>query len=245
MQVSSRPSQRACKSRLDTCDGRLERRADPHATEHATGTDIHTHVLSRERRNTPCLRGRVFLFADTPVHTLWGCPVACACQQRTHMQSIRCRRTHVPPGAPSSRRPRLVSIAGRCSVDPTPLASARAAARRRPSGPGPVGAPAQRLAAPRTVRATRGASEHPRVPIFFSAFALRSIIQHKYVAPPAQNPYGLYSMMPCMAAPLPPEPRGPVPLLVPRSLLVQPWAVLGHSVRCTRASMASVPLTPL
>ena len=97
-------------------------------------------------------------------------------------------------------------------------------------------------------RATRGASEHPRVPIFFSAFALRSIIQHKYVAPPAQNPYGLYSMMPCMAAPLPPGGhvrRGPVPLLVPRSLLVQPWAVLGHSVRCTRASMASVPLTPL
>ena len=37
---------------------------------------------------------------------------------------------------------------------------------------------------------------------------------------------GLYSMMPCMAAPLPPGPRGPGPLLVPRrSLLVQPWAL--------------------
>ena len=192
MQVSSRPSQRACKSRLDTRDGRLERRADPHATEHATGTDIHTHVLSRERRNTPCLRGRVFLFADTPVHTLWGCPVACACQQRTHMQSVWCRRTHVPPGAPSSRRPRLVSIAGRCSVDPPPSRRARGrSAETAACGPGPVGARAAGLAAAHVTRATRGASEHPRVPIFFSAFALRSIIQHKYVAPPAQNPYWL------------------------------------------------------
>ena len=163
MQVSSRPSQRACKSRLDTRDGRLERRADPHATEHATGTDIHTHVLSRERRNTPCLRGRVFLFADTPVHTLWGCPVACACQQRTHMQSVRCRRTHVPPGAPSSRRPRLVSIAGRCSVDPPPSRRARGrSAETAACGPGPVGARAARnlLAQRRPVRAAAHAAAH-------------------------------------------------------------------------------------
>ena len=205
----------------------------------------YTHTYFLERDETPRASGGGSSCSQILLYTLSGGALS---HVRVNSEHTCSRFGAVARTSRRGRLPRVVRVLSRSRVGArSTLPPSRR--RARPLGGDPAGPDrsvrAQRLAAPRTVRATRGASEHPRVPIFFSAFALRSIIQHKYVAPPAQNPYGLYSMMPCMAAPLPPEPRGPVPLLVPRSLLVQPWAVLGHSVRCTRASMASVPLTPL
>ena len=190
MQVSSRPSQRACKSRLDTRDGRLERRADPHATEHATGTDIHTHVLSRERDETPRASGGGSSCSQILLYTLSGGALS---HVRVNSEHTCSRFGAVARTSRRGRLPRVVRVLSRSRVgarSTLPPRVARAAARRRPQR-ARTGRCARSVSPPRTLRATRGASEHPRVPIFFSAFALRSIIQHKYVAPPAQNPYWL------------------------------------------------------
>ena len=193
MQVSSRPSQRACKSRLDTCDGRLERRADPHATEHATGTDIHTHVLSRERDETPRASGGGSSCSQILLYTLSGGALS---HVRVNSEHTCSRFGAVARTSRRGRLPRVVRVLSRSRVgarSTLPPRVARAAARRRPQRAGPDrSVRAQPVSPPRTLHGpTRSASEHPRVPIFFSAFALRSIIQHKSVAPPAQNPYWL------------------------------------------------------